>query len=50
MATQWELCQLASEKEQELQALRQQHTHLLEETIAGTASHDMQLVAREVVL
>ena len=36
MATEWVLKQQASEKEQELQVLREQHTKLLEETIRGS--------------
>jgi len=37
MATEWTLKQQASEKEQELQVLREQQTKLLEETIRGSA-------------
>jgi len=36
MATEWTLKQQASEKEQELQVLREQHTKLLEETVRGS--------------
>ena len=35
MATRWALRQQASEKEQELQLLREQHTRVLEEAIKG---------------
>ena len=38
MATGWTLRQQASEKEQELQLLREQHTQLLEEAIKGVYS------------
>ena len=35
MATRWSLRQQASEKEQELQLLREQHTRVLEEAVKG---------------
>ena len=38
MATGWTLRQQASEKEQELQLLREQHTQLLEEAVKGVYS------------